>query len=116
MAFKLVWTPAAHETYRQLNTAANAALRARKKSEKGKSSKAEGLFKQVTKCVHHLAANPRHPGLQTHVFETMLHPYRESEKVFEAYVQQHTAGAYRVLWCYGPGQGELTIIAIVPHP
>ena len=27
-----------------------------------------------------------------------------------------TPGAYRVFWCYGPNTGEITIIAITPHP
>jgi hypothetical protein len=115
MDFKLVWTPAAHETYEKLSAAAQAALAAQKKSKK-KSSRAEGLFKQVTKCVRLLRSNPRHPGLQTHEFESMPHPYRKDQKVFEAYAQQHTSGAYRVFGCYGPEKGELTIIAITPHP
>jgi hypothetical protein len=117
MAFKLVWTPDAWKTYARLSSDAKAALAARKQSKKEKSSKAEGLFKQVNKCVRQLAANPRHPGLQTHEFESMIHPYRKDQKVFEAcYTQQHTPGAYRVFWCYGPEKREITIIAIAPHP
>jgi hypothetical protein len=38
------------------------------------------------------------------------------EKVFEAHAESRTPGAYRVFWHYGPGKGELTIIAITPHP
>jgi hypothetical protein len=36
--------------------------------------------------------------------------------VFESYVQNRTPGAYRVFWCYGPEQGQITIVAITPHP
>jgi len=116
MAFKLVWTPVAEEAYAKLSSDAKAAWAARKHSKRTKSSKPEGLFKQVTKCVRQLATNPRHSGLQTHEFETMPHPFEKGQKVFEAYAQQHTPGAYRVFWCYGPRKGEITIIAITPHP
>jgi hypothetical protein len=36
--------------------------------------------------------------------------------MFEAYAQNDTPGAYRIMWCYGPGKGEITIVAITPHP
>ena len=76
----------------------------------------EGLFKQVHKTLQLLRGNPRHPGLQTHEYHSLEHPYDPQGKVFEAYAQQKTPGAYRVFWCYGPGKGELTVIAITPHP
>jgi hypothetical protein len=116
MTFELVWTPAARETYEMLSSDARAKSGGRKESAKQKSSKAEGLFKQVSKCIQLLQQNPRHPGLQTHEFESMPNPYAKDQKVFVAYAQQSTPGAYRVFWCYGPGKGEITIIAITPHP
>ena len=61
-----------------------------------------------------LAKNPRHPSLQTHEFISLRGP--DGEKVFEAYTEQNTPGAYRVLWYYGPSKGIITIFAIVPHP
>jgi hypothetical protein len=63
-----------------------------------------------------LAENPRHPGLQTHEFRSLEHPFNPNDKVFEAYAQNRTPGAYRVFWCYGPANSEITIIAITPHP
>ena len=112
-----VWTEQAAETYRQLRAAAVAALEKREQAKrKKKSSPAEGLFKQVHKCVQRLLDNPRHPGLATHEFHSLNHPYDPKGKVFEAYVQQHTPGAYRLFWCYGPDKGQITIIAITPHP
>lgn len=63
-----------------------------------------------------LAANPRHPGLNTHEFSSMENPFDPQAKVFEAYAQNRTPGAYRVFWCYGPDKGELTVVAITPHP
>jgi mRNA-degrading endonuclease RelE of RelBE toxin-antitoxin system len=76
----------------------------------------QGLVKQVKKTLGFLQTNPRHPSLQTHVFHSLKNPYPSGEKVFEAYVQQHTPAAYRLFWCYGPEKGHITIIAITPHP
>jgi len=63
-----------------------------------------------------LHENPRHPGLQTHAFHSLEHPFDPAGKVFEAYAQNRTPGAYRVFWCYGPEAGMITILAIAPHP
>jgi hypothetical protein len=82
---------------------------------KKKSSKQEGLFKQIQKTLKHLEANPRHPGLETHSFSTLDHPWDNSEKVFEAYIQNNTPSAYRIFWCYGPNRNQITIIAIIAH-
>jgi hypothetical protein len=114
--FMLRWTEAATASYNALKSDAAAALAARKAKARKKSSKAEGLFKQVHKTLELLSANPRHPGLQTHEFFSIENPCDKKQKVFEAYAQNQTPGAYRVFWCYGPGKNELTIIAITPHP
>lgn len=74
------------------------------------------LFKQVAKTIGLLAQNPRHPSLNTHEYDSLKSPYSEKEKVFEAYAQNNTPGAYRVFWCYGPEPKTLTIIAITSHP
>lgn len=81
-----------------------------------KSSRQAGLFKQVGKTLRFLAADPKHPGLHTHVYTTAAHPWDKNGKVFEAYVQNRTPGAYRLFWCYGPKKNQITIIAITPHP
>jgi len=114
MAFELVWLREAREAYQQLQVSARGAFEER--GREGKSSKPEGLFKQLHKCVQLLSANPRHPGLQTHEFLSLTNPYDENAKVFEAYAQNRTPGAYRVFWCYGPAAKQITIIAISPHP
>jgi len=114
--FSLVWTTQSSEQYHKLKNRAEKSLDARKKSQKKKATRDEGLFKQVHKCLMLLGTNPRHPGLQTHEYHSLPHPYDKNQKGFEAYVQQHTSGAYRVFWCYGPDRGEITIIAITPHP
>jgi hypothetical protein len=116
MRFSLVWDRKAKEHYNDLKHKAEASLKYREKSKKGKATKDEGLFKQVRKCVKLLKENPRHPGLQTHPFSSIPNPYKKDEKVFEAYAQQHTSGAYRVFWCYGPQKKQITIVGIVSHP
>ncbi len=116
MTFSPVWTEEAGEVYSELKSRAVAALEARKKSGKSKSSRQEGLFRQVKKCIDLLLENPRHPSLNTHELKSESNPYNKKEKVFEAYVQQNTPAAYRVFWCYGPEKGRITIITITSHP
>jgi hypothetical protein len=116
MTFSPRWTDEAAEVYSDLKSKAEAALAARKKSGKSKSSRQEGLFKQVKKCIDLLLENPRHPSLNTHEFKSEANPYNKDEKIFEAYAQQNTPAAYRVFWCYGPEQGQITIITITAHP
>jgi hypothetical protein len=110
------WTAEAEANYLRLQQDAQASLQNRQKNKKTKPPKAEGRFKQVDKCVRPLLANPKHPGLNTHEYDSIEHPYRKGEKVFEAYAQNQTPGAYRVFWCHGPAKGEITLIAITPHP
>ena len=114
--FQIKWTDEADQQYKKLRETAEASLRSRQKKGNKKTSRAEGVFKQIHKTSKLLIQNPRHPGLQTHEYLSLQHPYNPEEKVFEAYAQHKTPGAYRVFWCYGPIKGQLTIIAITPHP
>ena len=114
--FGIQWTEEAADTYSALRDAAVEARSNREKKKIAKASKQEGLFKQVAKCIDLLASNPHHTGLYTHEYDSLAHPYDPNQKVFEAYAQNKTPGAYRVFWCYGPKQNEITIIAITPHP
>jgi len=110
------WTPTARRQYDELQASAHKVGRTRTGTGKSKSSQQEGLFKQVRKTIVLLADNPRHPGLQTHPYHSLENPFDPKAKVFEAYAQHRTPGAYRVFWCYGPGKNEITILAITPHP
>ena len=116
MAFTPRWTLEAEATFQKLQSAAAAALANREKRKHAKPSKGERLFKQVEKCVRLLLDNPRHPGLHIHEYDSIENPYDPKQKVFEAYVQNRTPGAYRLFWCHGPKAGEITIIAITLHP
>lgn len=75
-----------------------------------------GLEKQIKKALGYLQINPRHPSLQTHVFHSIENPFDPKNKVFEAYAQNRTPGAYRIFWCYGPQKKDFTILAITSHP
>ena len=85
-------------------------------------SSLKGVLKQVRKTLGYLETNLRSKSLQTHEYESLTRRY--GTKVFEAYAQQNTPGAYRVFWHYGPGEinesGKpipiITIVAITPHP
>lgn len=116
MPFTLVWLEESASTFQALEAAARKSLENRQRSKKAKATKQEGLFKQVLKCIELLQDNPRHPGLNTHEYDSIENPYDPTTKVFEAYVQNRTPGAYRVFWCYGPNKNQITIIAITPHP
>jgi hypothetical protein len=123
MSFRLRWTSEATETFQELQRAAEQAAHTRAQANKQsggkkrtKSSKQEGLFKQVAKAIRQLATDPRHSSLNTHEYESLENPFDPKGKVFEAYAQNNTPGAYRIFWCYGPEKGEMTILAITPHP
>ncbi len=72
------------------------------------------VLKDVIKALRLMETNLRHPSLNTHEYHNLSGPH--GEKVFEAYAQQKTSGAYRIFWYYGPGKEVISIIAIIPHP
>ncbi len=82
----------------------------------------KGVLKQVRKTLGYLQTNLRAKSLQNHEFVSLSRRY--GQKVFEAYVQQDTPGAYRTFWHYGPdemdGDGKrkaiITVVLITPHP
>ncbi len=82
----------------------------------------KGVLKQVRKTLGYLETNLRAKSLQTHEYESLIRRY--GRKVFEAYVQQDTPGAYRTFWHYGDDEIDesgkrisiITVVAITPHP
>lgn len=109
--FILRWSPEARAQYDALKSIAGQG-----QSGKKKTGRQAGLFKQVCKALKYLQTNPRHPGLRTHKYESVNDPTGQNRELFEAYVQNQTPGAYRIFWYYSPGKGEMTIVAITPHP
>lgn len=87
----------------------------------GSNPATASVAKQVNKALGFLEMNPSHPSLNSHEFTSLSGV--NGEKVFEAYAQNNTPGAYRIFWHYGPDQfvGKkripvITIVAITPHP
>ena len=96
--FTLRWTEEAASNLRQLE------------KDQGLSKR----LKAVRKALGYLETNPRHPGLNTHKYESLWS--ERGEEIFEAYAESKTPAAYRIFWHYGPGKGVITIVAITPHP
>jgi len=72
------------------------------------------ILKDVIKALRYMETNLRHPSLNTHEYHGLTGPL--GEKIFEAYAQQKTSGAYRIFWYYGPGKNIISIVAILAHP
>jgi hypothetical protein len=79
-----------------------------------KNSNLKKRLKAVRKALGYLEINPRHPGLNTHKYSSLIG--ENGEEVFEAYAENNTPAAYRIFWHYGPGKNIITIVAITPHP
>ena len=85
------------------------------------TSSSAAVFEQVRKAIGYLEIDPHHPGLRTHEFTSLIGV--KGEKIFEAYAQNNTPGAYRIFWHYGPDETKgkkripvITIVAITRHP
>ena len=105
MKRKIKFTPTADEQCTTLETAPPKAA----------------VFEQVRKTLGYLEIDPHHPSLHTHEFTSLTGA--NGEKLFEAYAQNNTPGAYRIFWHYGPDEAGgkkripvITIVAITPHP
>ena len=96
--YELIFTPQADADLREIET----------------NPAKKGILKAVRKTLGLLETNLRHPSLQTYEFTSLKGP--SGEKVFEAYAQQKTPGAYRIFWYYGPERNQITIVTITPHP
>ena len=97
MPFKLIFSPRAVQRLYELEN----------------NPSKQGLLKQLKKALEFLKENPRHPSLSTHNYKEFSDYYEK--EIFEAYVQQHTPGAYRIFFYYSR-KNEITIIAITQHP
>lgn len=71
-------------------------------------------WKAVRKALGLMQVNIRHPGLNTHKYDSLKGP--GGEEVFEAYAENETPAAYRIFWYYGPSKGKITVVAVTPHP
>jgi hypothetical protein len=74
----------------------------------------EKFFKKLVKTLRFLGQNPRHPGLESHEIDDLTR--KHGIKVFQSYLENNTPAAGRLFWAYGPEKGDITILAIEPHP
>lgn len=72
------------------------------------------FFKKLTKALGLLKENPRHNSLASHEITDLIRKYKI--KVFQSYLENKTPAAGRLFWAYGPGSGDITILAVEPHP
>lgn len=104
MPFVLLFTEEAQRQFNELSKDKNSVKR----------------FKSVRKALGFLALDPTYPSLNTHKYESLKGP--EEAEVFEAYAENKTPAAYRIFWSYYPPKkpddvsGNITILAITPHP
>ena len=74
----------------------------------------EKFFKKLVKALSFLSANPRHNSLASHEIDDLTR--KHGVKVFQSYLENNTPAAGRLFWAYGPEQGEITVLAVEPHP
>ena len=74
----------------------------------------EKFFKKLVKALGYLSGNPRHNSLASHEIDDLTRKY--GFKVFQSYLKNATPAAGRLFWAYGPNKGEITVLAIEPHP
>ena len=71
-------------------------------------------FNKIVKAFRTLAYNPRSNSLSTHEITVLTNKY--GFKIFQSYLENKVPAAGRIFWTYGPGKGQITILAIEPHP
>ena len=74
----------------------------------------ERFFKKLIKALGYLEQNPRHNSLASHEIGDLTRKY--GFKVFQSYLENATPAAGRLFWAYGPDKGDITVLAIEPHP
>lgn len=72
------------------------------------------LFKRWAKAIDRLRDDPFYPGLKSHEITDLTR--RAGRKVFQSYLENNTPAAGRMYWVYGPGEGEISVLGLEPHP
>jgi len=74
----------------------------------------EKFFKKWVKALGYLSADPRHNSLGSHEINELTRKY--GFKIFQSYLENKTPAAGRMFWAYGPDKGDITVLAVEPHP
>ena len=85
------------------------------RKQQGKLDKdEEKFFKKLVKALGYLQENPRHNSHASHEIDVLTRKY--GFKIFQSYLENNTPAAGRLFWAYGPDKGDITVLAIEPHP
>ena len=76
--------------------------------------KDEDLYRKWGNALKKLSLDPMYPSLKSHEITELSRRY--GMKVWQSYLENKKSGARRMYWVYGPGQQEITIIGLEPHP
>ena len=74
----------------------------------------EKFFKKWVKTLGYLEQNPRHNSLASHEIDDLTR--KHGFKIFQSYLENATPAAGRLFWAYGPDKGDITVLAVEPHP
>ena len=74
----------------------------------------EKLYKKWGSALKKLSENPMYPGLKSHEIDVLSKRY--GMKVWQSYLENKKSDDMRMCWVYGPGQREITVIGLEPHP
>lgn len=74
----------------------------------------EKYFLKLVKVPGYLGENPRHRSLNSHEISDLSR--KHGFKIFQCYLENRTPAAGRIFWVYGPNQGDITVLAVEPHP
>ncbi len=85
------------------------------RKENGRLDKVEEkFFKKWVKALGYLSVDSRHNSLASHEIEDLSR--RHEIKIFQSYLENKTPAAGRMFRAYGPDKGDITILAVEPHP
>ncbi|AZZ48420.1 hypothetical protein C5C31_12555 [Rathayibacter rathayi] len=74
----------------------------------------EKKLRKVRRALGLLQTDPRYPSLNSHKYYSMSGT--NGEDIWDSYIENNTASAWRIFWHYGPGGNMITVVAITPHP
>jgi hypothetical protein len=85
------------------------------RNQQGKLDKnEEKFFKRLVKSLGFLSTNPKHNSLASHEIDELTR--KHGIKIFQSYLENNKPAAGRIFWAYGPQRGEITVLALEPHP
>ena len=78
------------------------------------SKRDRSLFAEINRVLSYLKLDPNYHRLKTHEIADLSR--KHSRKIYCSYVEEEIPKAYRMLWAFGPGKEEISVLWIGPHP